>query len=268
MKSKAVIIILVLACLGLAAALFFRHNNASKEKEVDSATILQLSNQWTQTKDTLTEQKQVNTTLESTLHERQEKLQKVSNELVQVSANLTKLEAESKAQALAAQAEMAKRDAKIAELESQKDDLTKRMGDLNGSISKLENQISDTERKLAASEGDRDFLLKELKRLQAEKAELERQFNDLAVLREQVHKLKDELSVTRRLDWIRRGIYGNMQLKGAERLNKGFTPPPVPGTNYNLNVELEQKGGVKINPPATNAAPAAKPATNAPAPPK
>ena len=38
-------------------------------------------------------------------------------------------------------------------------------------------------------------ILVELKRLMAEKAELERQFNDLAVLRAQVSKLKEELSI-------------------------------------------------------------------------
>ena len=36
------------------------------------------------------------------------------------------------------------------------------------------------------------------------------------VLREQVKKLKDELSIARRLDWIRRGLYGATERKGAE----------------------------------------------------
>jgi len=72
---------------------------------------------------------------------------------------------------------------------------------------------ADTERKLAASEGDREFLLAELKRLQAEKVDLERQFNDLALLRDQIRKLKDELSIASRLEWIRlltRWLWKNM----------------------------------------------------------
>jgi hypothetical protein len=86
--------------------------------------------------------------------------------------------------------------------------------------------------------------------LQAEKAELERQFNDLAALRDQVRKLKDELSIARRLEWIRRGLYGSE--KGAEKLQKGLAS--VPGqTNFDLNVEIRQDGGAKIVQPPTNA---------------
>jgi len=113
-------------------------------------------------------------------------------------------------------------------------------------------QIADTEKKLLASEGDREFLLKELKRLQVEKADLERQFNDLSALRTQVAKLKEELSIARRLEWIRMGIYGIQEKKGAERLMAG-NPPPARGSNYNLNVELKQDGGAVIVPRQTNA---------------
>ena len=99
-----------------------------------------------------------------------------------------------------------------------------------------------------------------MKRLQTEKAELERKFNDLAVLRDQVRKLRDELSIARRLDWIRRGLYGSE--KGAEKLQKGLAAAG-PQTNYDLNVEIKQSGGAKIASPSTNA-----PATNTPVPPK
>src|SRR2546429_8064858 len=138
--------------------------------------------------------------------------------------------------------------------------MTKQMTDLNTSISNLESQVAETQRKLEASEGDREILLKELKRLQAEKAELERRFNDLAVLRDQVRKLRDELSIARRLEWIRRGLYGSE--RGAEKLQKGLAAAG-PQTNYDLNVEIKQSGGAKIVSPSTNA-----PATNVPAPPK
>jgi hypothetical protein len=117
--------------------------------------------------------------------------------------------------------------------------------------------ISDTEKKLAASEGDREFLLKELKRLQAEKAELERQFNDLSVLRTQVAKLKEELSISRRLEWIRMGIYGAQSQKGAERLLS--STPALPRTNFNLNVELKQDGSANVISPAVTNRAAATP---------
>ena len=59
------------------------------------------------------------------------------------------------------------------------------MAQLNVDMKGLESLIQDTQKKLEASEGDRDFLLAELQRLRAEKAELEKQFNNLASLRDQ-----------------------------------------------------------------------------------
>jgi hypothetical protein len=107
---------------------------------------------------------------------------------------------------------------------------------------------------LEASEGDREFLLKELKRLQAEKSDLERQFNDLAMLRDQVRRLRDELSVSRRLEWIRRGLYGS--LKGGELLRKGFASASNTQTNFNLDVEIKRDGSATVltNTPGADAA--------------
>jgi chromosome segregation ATPase len=174
--------------------------------------------------------------------------------LATATASLTKAQSDAKAAADAAKAEMLKRDAKIAELESERDDLTKKMAGLNSSINTLETSIAETQKKLDLSEGDREFLLAELKRLQTEKAELERQFNDMALLREQVRRLRDELSISRRLEWIRRGLLGATGLKGAERLQRGFVAAPQT-TNYNLNVEINREGGVRVTPPDTNAPP-------------
>ncbi|HEV8544142.1 MAG TPA: hypothetical protein VGR78_17260, partial [Verrucomicrobiae bacterium] len=61
---------------------------------------------------------------------------------------------------------------------------------------------------------------------------------------------------------IRRGLYGS--LKGAERLQKGFVETPAGRTNYDLNVELKQSGGVTVVPPQTNA-PSATSDANPPA---
>jgi len=153
---------------------------------------------------------------------------------------------------------LAKRDARIAELENQNSALDKQTTDMKTAITALEARIAETQKKLAASEGDRDFLLKELKRMQAEKADLERKFNDLVVLREQVHKLKEELTVARRLDWLRKGLYGQTEMKGAERLRRGFQQPTDVKTNYSLNVEIKKEGSATVVPP-TNAPPAPAP---------
>ena len=259
MKVRVAIIILVLICVGLGLGLLIRHNQAVHENKESEEKIIKLSNDVVQTQSTLSELQTVNMALKTNLTGRTHELENVSDNFRNVSATLAKTQAEAKAAAEAAAAEMAKRDAKIAELQGQNDDMTKRMLVLNSSLGTLEKQIAATEKKLATSEGDREFLLRELKRLQSEKAQLEKQFNDLAVLREQVNRLKEELSISRRLEWIRRGIYGTTAQKGAEALTKPAQPLVLPRTNVNLNVELQQGGGVKIQ-SATNA-PAA---TNAP----
>jgi hypothetical protein len=93
--------------------------------------------------------------------------------------------------------------------------------------------------------------------LVAEKAELERQFNDLTVLRDQIHRLKEELTIARRLDWIRRGILGRADEHGAQRLMEGATAPSTqaqkPKPSYDLNVEVSADGSVRVIPPPTNA---------------
>jgi chromosome segregation ATPase len=261
MKGKTGIVTLIVLCVVLGVGLLIRHAKAVQEKDAADARIMQLSNDVVHTQDQLTEQKKVNDTLEKTLENKTSEATGFSNKLDNVTATLVKTEQDAKAAAEQAKDEIAKRDAKIADLEGQNDDLTKKMADLNTSIGNLESQITDTQKKLAASEGDREFLLKELKRLQAEKADLERKFNDLAVLRDQVRKLRDELSIARRLEWIRRGLYGTE--KGAEKLQKGFATTG-PQTNYDLNVEVKQSGGAKIVSPGTNAPPANPPAPAAP----
>jgi chromosome segregation ATPase len=250
---KAVIILLFVCTLGLGVALYIRHTKAVEETKAKEAEVLTFSNRLETTKAKLEETEQVAMRLDSDLVKRKQELSSVSNNFLKISEELAKTQKAAKAAEEAAKAEMAKRDARIAELETKTEALDKQATDLKAAIGNLEKSISDTEKKLAASEGDREFLLKELKRLQKEKAELERQFNDLAALRTQVGKLKDELSVARRLEWIRMGIYGSQTQKGAERLMAG-TNPAASTNNFNLNVELKQDGTAVVNPARTNAA--------------
>jgi len=246
MKSKLAAIFLILLCVGLGVGLIVRHQQATRAQELALAHILQLSNDVVETRSNLEKKQGDNLLMDKDLTARKSDLLSVSNNLAAVSASLARLQVEAKAAAETAAAELARRDAKIIELQGQNDDMTKKMGDLSLSLTNLETQIADTQRKLATSEGDREFLVQELRRLQAEKAELERQFNDLVILREQVRKLKDELSISRRLEWLKQGIYGNLGKKGGERLTEA-AKSSSPKTNIpSLNVELRQDGGVKV----------------------
>jgi chromosome segregation ATPase len=261
MKAKVALLGLLVACVGLAVAFVNYHKKATAAREQAEAAIRQLSNEWNQATAKLTVQYQRQAELTNALQASAVELEKATKQVNELGSSLARAEAEAKvaaATAEAAKAELAKRDARIAELENQNSALDKQTTDMKTAITALEARIAETQKKLAASEGDRDFLLKELKRMQAEKADLERKFNDLVVLREQVHKLKEELTVARRLDWLRKGLYGQTEMKGAERLRRGFQQPTDVKTNYSLNVEIKKEGSATVVPP-TNAPPAPAP---------
>ncbi len=251
MSARTLSILLVLAVLALGTGWFFTSKRAAEEHARTVSQIMTLSNDLVTTTFKLTEQQKVNASLETNLSVRVVELGVMSNRWSYVAGELTRTEADAKAAAEEARAEIERRDQQIAGLEGEKDDLTQKMDGLTGEISGLSAKITDTERKLAASEGDREQLQRELKRLLAEKAELERRFNDLALLREQVKKLKEELSVARRLDFIRRGLYGSFQKKGAQVLRDGFRPVATPrvDTNQPVEAELGTDGTIKVEVP-------------------
>ena len=259
MKNRMGIIILTLACVGLAIALVVNQSNATKDRKVAESAIVTQSNGWVQAEENLEEERKLTSTLTNDLAVRMKDLVVLTNQITETSNTLAKTEDSLKA----AQDEVAKRDSQIADLEAQNKQLDDRAADLSNSITNLQTQIDSTQKKLAASEGDKAFLEKELQRLVAEKAELERQFNDLKVLRTQVAKLKEELSVSRRLAWIREGIFARADQKGAQQLMQKSQPafgassasnaPPKP-SNYDLNVEVNSDGTVRVVGP-TNAAP-------------
>jgi chromosome segregation ATPase len=265
MKNRMGIIILTLACVGLAITLIVNQSNATKSQKLAESTIASQSNGWVVAEGQLEDERKLTSALTNDLAARTKDLAAMTNQVVETSNTLAKAQDSLKA----AQDEVAKRDAQIADLETQNKQLDDRANDLGNSITNLQSQIDTTQKKLAASEGDKAFLEKELQRLVAEKAELERQFNDLKVLRSQVVKLKEEMNISRRLAWIREGIFARDDQKGAQQLMQKTSPafgtnsvptnaPPRPG-NYDLNVEVNSDGTVRVVPPA-NAAP-----TNAPA---
>jgi chromosome segregation ATPase len=257
MKSKAAVFVLVLIALALGAALLYIQSQAEAQKQTDTRTIHTLTNQLDEARGRLTEQQRVNAVLETNLYTRIAEVNQFSNLVIVVSNALQRTQAEAKAAAEANAAEIAKRDEKISQLETERENLDKKLIALNADIATLNTKISDTERKLAASEGDREFLLKELSRLQSEKSDLERQFNDVAVMRQQVSKLQEELAIARRLEWIRKGLSGDVP-KGGVLMQQGLPSTVAPaGTNTGLEVEINTKGGVRVTAP-TNSAPKAK----------
>ena len=256
MKTKIGVILLAVVSVGLIVALIAQSRQAAEEKKKDADRIYDLSNKVVKADIDLSEQRQVNLILTNDLGAAKTNFTNLTNKFVEVSASLAKT-----TDALeAAKKEITDRENKIADLEQQNRDLDKRADDLTNSITKLSTQIADTERKLAEANSDKEFLGKELKRLMGEKAELERQFNDITVLRAQVAKLREELNISRRLEWIRKGLFAVSEQKGAQQLIQheapGASPPQV--GHYDLNVEVNADGSVRVLPPATNSPAAPK----------
>ena len=248
MKNLIGIIILAALCIGLGVVLFTSKKQAEEEKHAATTTILNLSNDVVKTSADLTEQVQVNTLLSNDLTKARTDFGKLTNTFTEVTGNLKKTEASLKA----TQTALAERDQKITALETQNRELDEKAIDLSAALTNLTTQITETQRKLDASEGDKAFLEGELKRLIVEKAELEKQFNDLDTLRRQVSKLKEELSIARRLEWIRKGLFSGDAQKGATKLMN--VKPHNDNTNvYDLNVEVNSDGSVKVIPGLTNA---------------
>jgi chromosome segregation ATPase len=265
MKNPIVAIILAVVCVGLAVVLISTKKGADTQKLKDSDTIFDLSNKVDRTTSDLNEQKQVNLSLEQTNAARRTEIAALASKLTAVSGTLSEVSTtldQTKATLKTTEEEVAKRNAKIAELESQNASLDQRAVDLSTAITNLTMQIDDTKKKLAASEGDKAFLEKELQRQMAEKADLERQFNDLTVLRAQVARLKEELNISRRLEWIRKGLFATDEQRGAQQLlQRGPTAPaaaPKPG-HYDLNVEVNADGSLRVIEPLTNRPAAANP---------
>jgi chromosome segregation ATPase len=258
MKNRMGIIILTVACVGLAIALVVSQSNASKEIQKVQQDSLDNSNHWVETSEKLEDQRKVNVSLTNDLAARMQDLINLTNQINETSNALSKTADSLKA----AQDEVARRDGEIAELEAQNKALDQHASDLTNSLANLQSQIDDTQKKLAASEGDKAFLEKELQRLVAEKAELERQFNDLKVVRAQVAKLKEELDISRRLAWIREGIFARDEQKGGQQLMQKSPPPTATAKatvspakpNYDLNVQVNSDGTVRVVPPGNNAA--------------
>jgi chromosome segregation ATPase len=249
MKDKAPLIVLIIVAIGLGVGLIVVNNKAHREKQELYDALTVQSNTVTTIRTSLTEQQSVNQVLETNLAttraDYSNKLTLSDANLHTAEENLEKSKAEAKAQAEADAAELARRDKKIADLENQNQDLDKQASEMRDHISGLQTQIATTKDRLSRSEGDRDVLLKELKRLQAEKTVWENRFNDLAVLQAQVRKIKNDLAEARNLDWTRRGIYATLRERGAERLIHPVYNLPPPATPA-MNVELHRPAGTPI----------------------
>lgn len=258
MKPKVIIPILAVICLGLAIVLFVSRSTISTQGDA----IQFHSNAWQKASILVSDLTKVNETLTGDISKRNIEFLSLSNTHTEVRATLQKTEADLKQtedSLKLTKEKVAALDAQIVGLEKDNQELDTKSIQLSNDITNLNTQITATQQRLAASEGDKALLQKELTKLMADKADLERQLNDLAILKKRVADLKAELSISKRLEWIRQGLFAPGEHKGASQLMTPSTPKPPKPDNYDLNVEIKSDGSVKVIPGVTNApAPATK----------
>ncbi len=263
MKGKGLIIFAVFAVLaGAGSAVFLSQIIKEKEAvitekeekikglETEKATLE------TAKADLTKELDEANTTLSSTKTE----LSDLTNEHYE---SLKKIEIQSKVEEDLMEQIFAK-DKKIKALngelqtaQNKNRDYDSQIKDLNSQMATKDQAIEDISRRLESTTEDRDHLLRERDKLIAEKAELEKQFQDIVVLRQKVQQLQVELMASKKLEWLRRGFYGGARQKGGARL-MGMNRKqkrPTDASSADLNVEVRRDGTVKIVPIETNTPP-------------
>ena len=218
--------------------------SADHQQTTATDTIFDFSNQLTTASASLDELRQVNLMLTNDLDASRQTLTTLSNQYVATSTSLSNTTVALKT----AQDQ-------IAELETQNQELDQRVADMTNTIDNLSTQISETQMKLVETETNNTFLESELKQQVAQRADLERKFNNLTQVRAQVRKLRDDLLVARRLQWMREGTDPGQQHKGAELLMaRGAVTNRIVGpAHYDLNVEVSSDGSVQVVPAMTNA---------------
>jgi chromosome segregation ATPase len=262
MKTKVgivVLIVLIVTCVGLIVALVTTKKASAERLRKDTDAIIDFSNQLTTATANLNELRQVNLILTNDLASSRQEALTFSNQFTETSGKLDGANASLQN----ARDQITNLNSHIADLETQNQVLDRRAAALTNAIIGLNAQIAGTQKKLAGAETNNAFLQKELQRQTAARAELESKFNNLSTVRTQVKKLRDDLFVARRLEWMREGTDPASQQKGAQLLMQRTVPTNAARpSHYDLNVEVSSDGSIHVIPPPTNA-PAAT--TNRPA---
>jgi hypothetical protein len=257
MKIKVIIAILAAICLALVIATFAVKKHGDDVHATDLISIEDFSNQVVKADEQIKELGQVNLTLSNDLANAQQQLVLTAEQVVSLSNSLvaaTSALADTKNSLASSQELVTNLNARISDLEAQNRDLDNQATALSNQLAQLTVQIEQTRNQLAISETNNTYLQSELQKQLAQKAELEHRFNNLAELRAQIRKMKDEMFIARRVQLERAD---NSNRKGATLLMSRGAPPTTPThtvSTYDLNVEVGSDGSVRIIPPisATN----------------
>ena len=254
MKIKIAIVILAAASVGLLIALIATKKAADDQRATDEAAITSFSNQLVTATGKIEDLNQDNLVLSNYLATSREAYAQASNSLLETSNTL----AIAKTALQDADNQITNLNSRITDLEAQNKSLDEQAGSLSNTIARLDIQIADTLLKLATEQTNNTFLTQELQKQMAQKAELEHRFSDIDVVRAQVKKLRDELFVARRMQWMNEGTSPTASPQKGAQLLMQHTPTSKSGSSasrspqYDLNVEVGSDGSVHVIQPATN----------------
>ncbi|MEJ0090355.1 MAG: hypothetical protein WDM80_11510 [Limisphaerales bacterium] len=254
MKSKLGAVILAALAASLLIALLVTKKQTDELRKKDAETIVEFSNQLVTASSSLNDLRQVNLVLTNDIVASHQGLEIASNSLAEAAAAI----AGTKALLENAEGQITNLSTRINDLETENKALDERANSLSNAITVLNVEIAETRQKLAVSETNNTFLTFELQKQMAQKAELERKFNDLNTVRTQFKKLRDEAFSARQAQWIKDGTTPSNQPKGAQLLMRRAPPQSAPqsrSTQYDLNVEVGSDGSVHVMPPPTNSVP-------------
>ena len=265
MNTKIGIAILLAACVGLAVVLAVVKSQDNKQHGEDAKKISDFSSQLDEANTNLNDLRQTNLKLNSDLATNRAAALELSNSLTETKSALVAAQTayqsaqiqitNAQTQIATDQSQITNLNSRIATLETQNQALDQRVNLLSNNITALDSQIAETQLKLATTQTNNAFLEAELKRQIAQREDLERQFNDLKIVRQQVTKLRNELIAARELEWMREGIDPANPMKGGQLLMMRSLPvPKAPAHNpaYDLNVEVRSDGSVHVIQPLTN----------------
>ena len=220
---KAFVIILSVACAGLAYGLFQRNSSADHQATEVETRLTTLSNKVTEleTKVVMTQADAAHaqSNLQSLVTLRTSELANTSNRLVQLNLLYRAAQADGRT----AQSDAQSLSGKLAVLEAERDGLQRNLT----AVAAVEKKLADARDKLAATTAERNAFRQDVGRLEVEKAELLRKLEDISFLRLQLTRAEEDAAVLRRAAKAGPGTPVSSKAR-LELLDDGTVRPAVP----------------------------------------
>ncbi len=220
-------------CVCLVGGLIYRHMQAVRKESENRQEVQEVQSLLSQASGDLQRSQQTNSVLRSELQEATNTLAENRRQYEALSTNLAQTEervAATNQEVQGVRAALGDREQKIKGLNADRESLSNQVAMLNRSMGELEEKLAAAESELVNSRKDREYLLQEFNRLYAEKRELE----------DQLRRRNEPVSRSgTRVRWSASKHKGGELLAGRFRKSAALS-------NYDLNVEINQTGGVKI----------------------